>query len=95
MLSNPINNTENGIITCIPKGDKPRHILQTGGHCTLLNTVYKIASGSIAIRLRKYLRNRIQMYDHTGFITDRCIGENSRFICDIMHFAENNNIPGL
>ena len=37
-----------GIITCIPKENKPKHLLKNWRPLTLLDTVYKIASGTIA-----------------------------------------------
>ena len=33
--------------------------------------------------------------DQTGFISGRYIGENTRLIYDVMHYAEEYNIPGL
>ena len=40
-----------GIITCIPKENKPKHFLKNWRPLTLLDTVYKIAYGAIANRL--------------------------------------------
>ena len=37
-----------GKITCIPKNNKPKKILKKWRPLTLLDTVYKIASGTIA-----------------------------------------------
>ena len=83
-----------GIITCLPKGDKPRHFLKNWRPISLLNTVYKIASGSIACRMKNVLHKIIHT-DQTGFISGRYIGENSRLIYDIMEYTEQENIPGL
>ena len=47
----PITQKE-GIITCIPKTNKPRHLLKNYRPISLLNCVYKIASGVIAHRKR-------------------------------------------
>jgi hypothetical protein len=33
--------------------------------------------------------------DQTGFIPGRYIGENCRLIYDILHFTEENDIPGI
>ena len=41
-----------GIITCIPKENKPKHFLKNWRPLTLLDTVYKIASGAIAKRIK-------------------------------------------
>ena len=44
-----------GLLTCIPKENKPKHLLKNWRPLTLLDTVYKIASGSIANRLKTVL----------------------------------------
>ena len=41
-----------GLIICIPKGDKPKQILKNWRPITLLNVVYKIASACIAERIK-------------------------------------------
>ena len=83
-----------GIITCLPKGDKPREFLKNWRPITLLNVTYKIASGCIAERLKTVLSKLIST-DQTGFISGRYIGENTRLIYDIMNFTDETNIPGL
>ena len=83
-----------GIITCIPKGDKPRHFLKNWRSITLLNVIYKIASGCIANRLKSVLPKLISS-DQTGFISGRYIGENTRLIYDIMDHVDKEYIPGL
>ena len=83
-----------GIITCLPKGNKPRHFLNNWRPISLLNTVYKIGSGVIASRFKRVLDVLIDK-DQTGFISGRYIGENIRLIYDIMQYAEENEIPGL
>ena len=83
-----------GIITCLPKGDKSRHFLKNWQPISLLNTVYKIGSGVIANRIKKVLPTLINN-DQTGFIASRYIGENIRLLFDIMEYAEENDIPGL
>ena len=83
-----------GIITCLPKGDKSRHFLKNWQPISLLNTVYKIGSGVIANRIKKVLPTLINN-DQTGFIAGRYIGENIRLLFDIMEYAEENDIPGL
>jgi hypothetical protein len=83
-----------GIITCIPKGDKPKQFLKNWRPITLLNTIYKIGSGCIANRIKIFLDKLINT-DQTGFIKGRFIGENVRLIYDIMQYTEENNISGL
>ena len=55
-----------GLITLLPKGDKPRQFLKWKP-ITLLNVSYKIASGCIANRIKRVLPNIIHS-DQTGFI---------------------------
>ena len=94
-INNELSITQkHGIITCLPKGDKPRHFLKNWRPLTLLNVIYKIASGVISKRFKTVL-NTLISEDQTGFISGRYIGENTRLIYDIMHYTEHNNIPGL
>lgn len=83
-----------GIITCIPKENKSKELLKNWRPITLLNVVYKIASGTLANRLKKHLDKLINP-DQTGFISGRYIGENTRLIYDMMQYTEENDIPAL
>ena len=85
---------QQGLIVCIPKENKCRKKLKNWRPITLLNTIYKIASGSIANRIKQVL-NKLISTDQTGFIAGRFIGENTRLMYDILHFTEEQNIPGL
>ena len=60
---------------------------------TLLNTLYKIDSGTLANRIKTVV-SKIINSDQTGLKLGRYIGENARLIYDIMHYTEENNIPG-
>ena len=42
-----------GVITCIPKGNKDKQFLKNWRPISLLNTTYKLASACIAERLKK------------------------------------------
>lgn len=83
-----------GIIICIPKENKPKQFLKNWRPLTLLDLVYKIASGSIANRIKSVI-NKLISKDQTGFIKGRYIGENIRLIYDLMNYTEQNNIQGL
>ena len=83
-----------GIITCIPKGKKPKQYLKNWRPICLLNVVYKIASGCIAERLKTYMDKLISR-DQTGFLKGRFIGENIRLVYDLMNYTEQKHIPGL
>lgn len=83
-----------GIISCLPKGDKPRQFLKNWRPITLLNVLYKLISGCISYRIKSTLDLLISN-TQTGFIQGRYIGENTRFIYDLMSYTEINNLPGL
>ena len=83
-----------GIISCLPKGDKPRQDLKNWRPITLLNVFYKLVSGCLSYRLKKVL-NSIISETQSGFMKGRYIGENTRFIYDLMAYTEFKNIPGL
>ena len=82
-----------GIITCLPKGDKPRQYLKNWRPITLLNVFYKIISGCISLRIKSVLPYLISD-TQTGFLSGRYIGENTRLLYDIMNYTEIHNIPG-
>jgi hypothetical protein len=83
-----------GIVPCLPKGDKPRHYLKNWRPITLLNISYKIAAGSIPNRFKTVL-NKIIDFDQSGFVPGRFIGKNTCLLYDIIQYAEGNNLPGL
>ena len=82
------------IINYLPKGKKPREFLKNWRPISLLSVVYKMASTTIANRLKKVL-NKLLSETQTGFITGRFIGENTRIVYDIMHYLKKNNLHGL
>ena len=83
-----------GLITCLPKGDKPKQYLKKWRPITLLNVIYKIVSGCIAERIKSVLTD-LMSQAQTGFISGRYIGENTRLIYDILHITDELDIPGL
>ena len=83
-----------GIITLIPKENKSRQKLTNYRPICLLNTVYKLASASIANRIKSVL-DKLVHESQSGFISGRYIGDNTRLLYDLMQFVEENNIPGL
>ena len=84
------------VISRLPKGDKPRQYLKNWRPITLLNVFYKSISGCISSRIKSTLDLLISSIQ-TGFIQDRYmyIGENTRFIYDLISYTELNNLPGL
>ena len=83
-----------GIITCIPKGDKSRDEIKNWRPISLLNVVYKIGSGCIAKRIKTVLPNIISE-DQTGFLQNRYIGDNLRLIYDLIDYVNKQNMPGM
>ena len=61
-----------GLITLLPKKNKPANFLKNWRPITLLNCDYKIATKSIASRLRKVIP-RIINHDQTGFLKNRLL----------------------
>ena len=83
-----------GIITLVPKKDKPTNLLGNLRPISLLNTDYKIATKAIAKRLEAVLPNVINA-NQTGYIKGRFIGENVRLISDIINYTATKNLSGL
>lgn len=54
--------------------------------------MYKLISGCISYRIRSTLDYLISQ---SGFMKGRYIGENTRFIYDLMAYTESLKIPGL
>ena len=83
-----------GIITLLPKKDKPTNILNNLRPITLLNTDYKIATKVIAKRLGEVLPDII-CANQTGYVKKRCIGENVRLISDVIEYTKYKQLPGI
>ena len=88
------NSQKQGLITCIPKKDKPKQYLSNWRPISLLNVSYKIGSAAVANRIKKILPTIINE-DQKGFLANRYIGECTRLIYDIMDFTETMEIPGM
>ena len=82
------------IISLIPKSDKDTSILENWRPISLLNVDYKIATKTIANRLKKVLPKLIHA-SQTGFLKGRNINENIRTIFEVLDYVEEKDIPGL
>ena len=75
------------IITCLPKAKKDQSLIKNWHPISLLSVIYKLASGTIAERLKKTL-NHVISDCQTGFIKGRYISESTRLIYDILHATD-------
>ena len=76
-----------GIITNLPKGNKPRELLKNWRPISLLNVPYKVLSNVLANRLKDVLPCIIHE-NQKGFMAGRYIGENTRVIYDVLHVTK-------
>ncbi len=83
-----------GIITLLPKGNKPKQYLKNWRPISLLNITYKLASSCIANRLKSVLPTIIDD-DQKGFMKGRYIGENTRLLYDLILYTQLHNQPGM
>ena len=75
-----------GVITLLPKGQKDKKTLKNWRPITLLSTLYKIISGVIGNRFKKFLPNIVGL-DQKGFVDGRYMGEVTRLLYDTIHDA--------
>lgn len=83
-----------GVIICVPKGDKSKEYIKNWRPISLLNVVYKIGSSSIANRIKQILPTLISE-DQTGFMANRYMGDNIRLIYDLINYLNVKSLPGL
>ena len=80
------DNQRIGIITLLPKGLKDKKSLKNWRPITLLSTLYKIISGVIGNRFKRFLPNVIGQ-GQEGFVDGRYMGEVTRLLYDTIHDA--------
>ena len=81
----PISQTR-GVISIIPKGNKPKDSLDNWRPLCMLNTFYKLVSGTIAMRINKVL-DKVIHNDQSGFVPGRYIGDPLRTTHDVIDWA--------
>lgn len=93
MLSNV---QSQGIISILPKGNKPREFLKNWRPILLLNVTFKLLSTVLANRLKPLLNTLIHE-NQKGFLADtyiyRYIGENTRLLYDLIHYCNEKCKP--
>ena len=82
------------IITLIPKPGKDKEYIKNYRPISLLNTDYKICAKVLATRIQLVL-SKIISPNQTGFLKNRFIGENVRFVLDLIDYYSNSNKTGL
>ena len=83
-----------GILTLVPKANRPRHEIKSYRPITLLNVSYKIIAAAIAKRFKKILPTIIDK-DQTGFMSGRFIGDNTRLTYDLIQELKKKNRSAL
>ena len=83
-----------GIITLLPKEDKPKQFLKNWSPITLLNITYKLASACIVERIKNILPDLIND-DQKGFMEGRYTGENIRLLYDLIFYTKLRKQPGM
>ena len=83
-----------GLISLLPKGDKPKEYLSNWRPITLQNSIYKLISGVISKRINGVLPHLIHS-DQSGFVNGRYIGDCVRNTFDILEWAKRNKKTGL
>ena len=78
----------------ISKENKDHTVLKNWRPILLLSVIYKMASASIANRLKTILDFLIDK-SQTGFITVRYIGHSTCLVYDIMYYTEKTQKEGL
>ncbi|KAJ8020919.1 SCO-spondin [Holothuria leucospilota] len=82
------------IITLIRKPEKDYEHLTNYRPISLLNTDYKIGAKALANRLKDVIHLLIGE-NQTGFIKGKLIGENIRFVLDLIDHTKNCHMPGF
>ena len=88
---NCIEQLEQGVLNLIPKQDKDTRILKNLRPITLLNVDYKVIEKVIANRFKSILDHLIHI-DQKGFMENRKITSNIRKMCDLITYAEINDL---
>ena len=83
-----------GIIALIPKVDKDPRFIFNWRPLTLLETLYKLISSTLASRLKPTL-DRLFGHEQKAYVPGRFISECTRNTYDVFCNAKENNLPGI
>ena len=83
-----------GLIALIPKGEKDQKFITNWRPLTLLETLYKLISATLANKLKSTL-DKIKGKSQMAYIPGRYISECTRNTYDIFTHAKENNLPGM
>ena len=82
------------MVTLMEKKGKDKRFLKNCRPISLINVDVKVASKSLALRVRKVLNSLIHS-DQTAYLKDRYIGESVRLIGDILEYTDDNDIEAI
>ena len=83
-----------GVIALIPKGEKDQKFITNWRPITLLETLYKLISATLANKLKPTL-DKIIGKSQMAYIPGRYIAECTRNAYDIFTHTKENNLPGI
>jgi len=86
--------TQRQSIMCLIFKKSLRELFKNYRPLSLSNTDYKLIAYLWANRLQKFLKNIISN-SQSAYIKGRFIGENIRFLLDVIEYAESEQLPGI
>ena len=82
------------VITLIKQKGRDKRLIKNWRPISLINVDTKIASKSLAIRIKEFLPQLVDC-DQTAYVKGRNIGESIRLIDDLLEYADKENLDGL
>ena len=82
------------MITLIEKKGRDKRLIKNWRPISLINVDNKIASKSLAIRIKEFLPQLVDC-DQTAYVKGRNIGESISLIDDLLEYAEKESLDGL
>ena len=82
------------VITLIEKKDRDKRLIKNWRPISLINVDTKIASKSLAIRIKEFLPQLVDC-DQMAYVKGKNIGKSIRLIDDLLEYADKENLDGL